>query len=121
MYCSPEQMQDSKRADERADVFSLGRMLYELYTGELTSAIQDLSLVPALIAPIVDRATATDPDRRYPSVEKMLEEFDGVMEVLLGVAESGSLGELIEGLRAAAGWSDAGITRLVNGLDKERS
>ena len=111
LYCSPEQMMDFKRADHRSDIFSLGRMLYELYTGELTSAIQDLSSVPALIAPIVERATATNPDNRYPTVDKMLGEFDGAMEVMLGVVESGSLSDLVEKLRAAPSWSDEEITR----------
>ena len=117
LYCSPEQMMDFKRADHRSDIFSLGRMLYELYTGELTSAIQDLSSVPALIAPIVERATATNPDNRYPTVDKMLGEFDGAMEVMLGVVESGSLSDLVEKLRAAPSWSDEEITRLIKALE----
>ncbi len=34
-YISPEQLQDSRRVDHRADIFSLGAMMYELYTGRL--------------------------------------------------------------------------------------
>ena len=34
-YISPEQLQDSRRVDHRADIFSLGAMMYELYTSQL--------------------------------------------------------------------------------------
>ena len=34
-YMAPEQRQDAGRVDQRADVFSFGVMLYELFTGEL--------------------------------------------------------------------------------------
>lgn len=34
-YISPEQLQDSRRVDHRADIFSLGAMMYELYTTQL--------------------------------------------------------------------------------------
>jgi uncharacterized protein (DUF342 family)/predicted Ser/Thr protein kinase len=34
-YMSPEQLQDSAMVDHRADIFSLGVMIYEIYTGRL--------------------------------------------------------------------------------------
>jgi len=112
LYCAPEQMRDFKCADQRSDVFSLGRMLYELYSGELTTAIQDLSTVPAPLAGIVEKATATNSDHRYQSIEKMLAEFDSTMEVLLGIVEAGSLEDLLETLRSAKSWDDQDVTKL---------
>jgi hypothetical protein len=120
MYCAPEQMRDFKSADPRSDVFSLGRMLYELYAGELTSAVQDLSAVPALIAPIIERATMNSPDARYQSVEKMLEDFDSAMSVILGIVEADSLDDLLEKLRAASSWTDEDLTKLISALEEIR-
>jgi serine/threonine protein kinase len=121
MYCAPEQMKDFKSADARSDIFSLGRMLYELYSGELTSAIQDLSTIPASIAPIVERATATKPGDRYQTVEKMLEDFDSAMEIILGIVDADSLENLIEKLRAQNSWADEEVIRLTNALEEIRS
>ena len=88
-YMAPEQIQ-GKPVDHRADIFSLGVMLFELVTGKKPFAAPNLSAVthkivfepypsPEDIVPdlppgfiqVLDRALAKDPEERYDKGAEM--------------------------------------------------
>ena len=92
-YMAPEQAEESRGVDHRADLYSLGVILYEMLTGELPFAgtniwnvllkhaseepspprkrRPDLS-IPRDLERVVLRAMSKDPDDRYPSAQQML-------------------------------------------------
>ena len=75
-YMAPEQIQDAKSVDERADVFSLAVLLAVLITDrdprELDPVLNALSeRVDPQLAMAVVRATATDRDHRTASVSAL--------------------------------------------------
>ncbi len=79
-YMSPEQFIDFKWVDQRGDIFSLGRILFEAVAGKISKATVPFKQVklsdpgtPFLqsIDRIIQEATAEDREQRMSSAEKM--------------------------------------------------
>lgn len=82
-YMAPEQRQDAGRVDQRADVYSYGVLLYEMFTNELPLGRFELPskrnrALDRRIDDLVMRALELDARRRYPRVREMVEILDAV-------------------------------------------
>lgn len=133
-YMSPEQLTGQTPVDGRADLFSLGVVLYECITGRLPfesitmprlmaerlegrfrAAASLRPGVPLLLSQVVARALAPDPLERYDSAESFVADLDQLQHQLSGGRPSGAaaampavpLGAVAAGLLAVAGLAAA--------------
>ena len=116
-YVAPEQVMDSRNADGRADIYSLGLTFYFLLTGRRPfskSTLVELLMaqkmerpepignvrpdVPTELVDIIDRMTAKQPFMRFQSAKDVAE----TLQTWLKEAESGREYSRISALMAAA-------------------
>ena len=90
-YMSPEQITDSRSVDKRADIYSMGVMLYEMLTGSkpFPSNLNPETLekikkgkyinprkidknIPPVICRMIKKMLRANPDRRFQSIEKVI-------------------------------------------------
>lgn len=83
-YCSPEQRYGLP-IDQRADLFSLATVAYEMLTGTLPgrvfmSACSRNPLLGSEIDPVLKKGLARDPDERYRTVEEFRRDLSAALE-----------------------------------------
>lgn len=83
-YMAPEQRRDARNVDGRADLYSLGVMIYEMLTGELPigrfrmPTERDPGVDPRVDA-IIAETLEPEPDRRYPSARPLCEALEEIL------------------------------------------
>ncbi|MFO8063263.1 MAG: serine/threonine-protein kinase [Spirochaetota bacterium] len=117
-YMAPEQYEDSSTVDKRADVYSMGVMLYEMTTGKKpfsnsisAEAIRRIQqgkyTAPRKHNPNISTATQrlirrcmkNKPERRYQSMGQVLSKLDKVIDRRVRVEDRQVIGDYLAGKR----------------------
>ncbi|MBN2358313.1 MAG: serine/threonine protein kinase [Deltaproteobacteria bacterium] len=90
-YMAPEQRTDAKYVDQRADIYAVGVMLYEGFTGDLPVGRFQYPTERGLLLPkfgdaVLARALAKEPGDRYANARALLGDLDKLAKVLENTA-----------------------------------
>ncbi|MCG8598698.1 MAG: bifunctional serine/threonine-protein kinase/formylglycine-generating enzyme family protein [Verrucomicrobiales bacterium] len=92
-YIAPEQLDEGAAVDQRADIYSLGIMFYEMLTGEIPrgavkSPSEKLKSIDVRIDGVVFKAMESDPGERYQSATDLRSDVDGIRTPVAPPADS---------------------------------
>jgi|GEM_PF-4515325 len=118
-YASPEAFIQGIELDERADIYSVGVMLYKMITGHLPRGRFDapsgeIRGIDRRVDRIIDKAMQADRDKRYSTAQELRADVDRILGVSIAqmemVAVPGSVPHVTPLLNKTALWTSvAGI------------
>lgn len=92
-FMPPEQHKDPSKANEKSDIYSLGKILYYILTGkgkvfreEIGDITKDFTgakqYLPLIQEKLLNRMVAVDPKKRFDSVAEIIEDVENILEVM---------------------------------------
>lgn len=97
-YMAPEQLTDAKSATALSDIYAIGRIIYELATGDLPHLQPDLKGMDPGLAHVISKCTSRRPEDRYQSIAELRRDYLLVAQGQVGKKSGDDLDEILAGL-----------------------
>jgi len=112
-YVAPEQWDNFKERDEKADIYSLGRMFYEMLTNS-RPGILDIQALPSNCRYVIAHSTEQNPANRYESVQQLRSDllFATQNPAQLASAQT-ELSELVDAVLSSDQPAQASVQRII--------
>lgn len=83
MYTAPEQLQELKSADELSEVYSLGIILYSIFSKNFMNYSDDVvsDISNSRIRYIIRNSTRNNPNERVPSIEELYRQIERLLNL----------------------------------------
>ncbi|MGE7766684.1 protein kinase domain-containing protein [Peribacillus sp. NPDC096540] len=78
-YAPPEQRENSRDVKEEADIYSLGKILYEMLTYDIPHSVDFEKIPNSKLKFIIRKATNHNKDRRYKSIKELRDQLNVIM------------------------------------------
>lgn len=78
-YAPPEQRENSRDVKEEADIYALGKILYEMLTNEIPHSVDFEKISNSKLKFIIRKATNYNKDRRYKSIKELRDQLNVIM------------------------------------------
>ncbi len=92
LYSAPEVHLHSDNATERSDLYSIGAIIYYLFTGneppvsdDFQDVLDDLSGIDVSLKPIIKKLVSVDPDERYSDIYSLRVDLTEILERFLNI------------------------------------
>lgn len=76
-YMPPEQRRNAKGVNHTADIYALGKVLYELVSGDVPDNVDPDKIPEKWLVPVILRCIKSNPEERYFSCEDMVKDLAG--------------------------------------------
>jgi serine/threonine protein kinase len=77
-YMPPEQRRDAKGVNHTADIYAIGKLLYEMVTGSIPDTLDPSEVPSAKLMEVIFKCTKPKPHDRYFSIEELMQELEGI-------------------------------------------
>jgi len=74
-YSSPEQLSDFSAADIRSDIYTLGKILYQMLTSRPVFPVLNFTGLEGRYVYMIQKCIDDDPEKRYQSVKELSDDF----------------------------------------------